>query len=490
MTATSEGRIEEGVLPGLFRDLYVQRRTGLLHFTRKTDRGSVCFIKGHIAWGQSSLEECRLGPVLVRHELVAQESVDQAYELVGRGKRLGDVLMETGGIDRARLDQALALQVRETLLVVFGWSDGEWRFEEHDAEHFKGYDQALPISTGDLIMDAVWCVADEDVIRYAVGDQDRPLALTTDPLLRFQRVTLTDMDRLLVSQVDGLRTAREVLALRPDDAHEALRSLFGLLSIGLLELVSVPEPEFPPEADLPPTRDEVLEMHRGLAAKDHFEVLGVTRSASVDDARDAFVRLARRFHPDMQSDPELAGVRTQIEEIFARLAEADRVLTVPPRRAEYERRLVLTEVQTLLRVEAEAPPPPAAGPAADPLAQAESNDRALVAAEQAFAEARYWDALQAVDERLVEGEGGVQGRQRRRASLLRARVLAQNPKWRKEAEDQLKEILAEEPGNVDALFHLGLLYKAAGMTTRATAAFRKVLELRPRHAGAQAELDF
>ena len=482
MTKQTDGAIEAGVLPDLLRDLYVQRCTGLLHFTKGGDRGSVCFIKGHIAWGQSSLEECRLGPVLVRHGLVSQESIDQAYELVGAGKRLGDVLLEAGGLDRARLDQALALQVRETLLVVFGWTDGAWRFEDHDPEHFKGYDHALPISTGDLIMDAVWCVADPDRIVYALGDLERPLALTTDPLLRFQRVTLTDIDRLLVSQADGIRTAKDVLAMVPDDLHEAQRSLFGLLCIGLLELVDLPEP--PPSAamDLPPTRDEVMQLHRDLASKDHFEVLGITRAASIDEARSAFVRLARRFHPDAQSDPELTGLGTQIGDIFSRLADAGRVLTVPPRRAEYERRLVLTDVQTLLRVEATPAPAPAIE--ADPQAQAESNEHALAAAEQAFGEARYWDALQAVDSLLPQ----LQGRQRRRAALLRARALAENPKWRKDAEDQLKAILAEEPGSADALFTLGQLYKAGGMDARATATFRKVLELKPRHAGALAAL--
>jgi hypothetical protein len=478
----SEGPIEQGVLPRLLRDLYVQRCTGLLHFTRDKDRGSVCFIKGHIAWGQSSIEECRLGPVLLRHDLVSPEAIDQAYEMVGRGKRLGDVLLETSSIDRETLDQALALQVRETLLVVFSWHDGDWRFEEHDPEHFKGYDQSLRVSTGDLIMDAVWCVADPDVVRYALGELDRPLALTTDPLLRFQRVALTQMDNLLVSQADGVRTGREVLASVPDDALEAQRSLFGLLCTGLLELVEVDPESAAPPAELPLTREEVLQTHRGLASRDHFEVLGITRSASADDARAAFVRLARRFHPDAQADPELAGVRTQIEEVFTRLADAERVLTTPPRRAEYERRLVLTEVQPLLREEPEAA---AEGPPADPAARAASHDHILTSAGREIAEGRYWDALQTI-EGIV---GELEGRTRRRAWLLRARVLGQNPKWRKEAEDQLKEILGEDPGNVDALFHLGQLYKAGGMSTRATAMFRKVVELRPRHAGALGELE-
>jgi hypothetical protein len=482
VSAPTGGPIEEGVLPGLLRDLYVQRRTGLLHFTRGEERGSVCFINGHISWGQSSMASCRLGPILLRNELVSPEAFGAAYALVGPGKRLGDILLETEAIDRERLDLALALQVRETLLEVFRWTEGDWRFDQHDPAHFKGYDHALRVSTGDLIMDAVWCVADADVIRYALGDLDRPLALTTDPLLRYQRVELTEMDRFLVSQADGIRTGREVLALVPDDGAEAQRCLFGLLCTGLLELQDIPEPAAPAEPDPPPTRDEVRRMHRGLASKDHFEVLGIPRSATAHDARQAFVRLARRFHPDAHVDPELAGMRAQIDEIFMRLAEAERVLTVPPRRAEYERRLVLSDVQGLLHAEADATP--ISVPALDPSALAMSHEQSLAAAEHAFAEARYWDVIQALDGLLPE----LQGRPRRRAALLRARAMAENPKWRKDAEDQLKAILAEDPGSVDALFELGRLYKAGGLDSRAAATFRRVLELRPRHSGALAEL--
>jgi curved DNA-binding protein CbpA len=473
-----QGAIEQGALPPLLRDLYLGRCTGLLHFERAGESGSVCFIKGHIAWGQSSIEECRLGPVLVRHGLIAQESIDQAYEIVGGGRRLGDVLLEGGGIDRDTLDQALALQVRETLLAVFGWHQGSWRFEAHPDEFFKGYDQALRISTGDLILDAVWSVADREVVAYAMGDLDRAVALTTDPLLRFQRITLTEMDGMLVSLADGVRTAAEMLALAPNDPHEAQRSLFGLLCTGLLELVEAPAAA----EEVPLTREEILDTHHALPTRDHFEVLGLTRSANADQVREAFVRLARRFHPDVQHQPELAGLSRQIEEIFTRLADADRVLGVPPRRAEYERRLTLSEVQTLLH---SAPAPSSSAAAREEADAQPTPEEIVVRAEQEQEAGHHWDALTAVD--AVAGEMPP-GRLRRRAWLVRARALAQNPKWRKDAEDQVKQVLAEDPASSEAHFVLGQIYRAGGLETRAAAAFRKTLELRPRHAGARAAL--
>jgi curved DNA-binding protein CbpA len=479
VTEILQGAIAQGRLPPLLRDLYLGRHTGLLHFERVDESASVCFIKGHIAWGQSSIEECRLGPVLVRHGLVAQESIDQAYEIVGGGKRLGDVLLEGGALDRDTLDQALALQVRETLLAVFAWTEGTWRFEEHPPEFFKGYDGALRMSTGDLILDAVWSVADPEVVTYALGDLDRPIALTTDPLLRFQRITLTEMDGRLVSLADGVRTAAEILAMSPDDAQEAQRSLFGLLCTGLLEAVdSFPSPEQLPE---PLSREEILETHRLLPTRDHFQVLGLARAATLDQIREAFVRLARRFHPDVQHQPELAGLGTQIEEIFTRLADADRVLSAPPRRAEYERRLALSEVQTLLHSSPSAPAPAAkVEPEAMP-----TPEEMVVRAEQEQAEGRHWDALTAIDAVV----GGLSGRLRRRAWLVRARALAENPKWRKDAEDQIRQLLAEDPASFEALFVLGRIYQAGGLSTRATAMFKRVLELRPRHAGARAALE-
>lgn len=478
MTELFQGEIAQGRLPPLLRDLYLGRRTGLLHFTRGAESGSVCFIKGHIAWGQSSIAECRLGPVLVRHGLIAQESVDQAYEIVGAGRRLGDVLLDAGALDRNTLEQALALQVRETLLAVFAWTDGRWRFEEHPPEYFRGYDGALHMSTGDIIMDAVWSVADPEVVTYALGDLDRAVALTTDPLLRFQRITLTELEGRLVSMADGVRTAAEILAMAPNDSQEAQRSLFGLLCTGLLETVdSFPEVQ-PVEGPL--TREEVVETHRLLPTRDHFEVLGITRAASTEEIRAAFVRLARRFHPDAQHQPELSGLGTQIEEIFRRLADADRVLGVPPRRAEYERRLALSEVQTLLHSSEAAPlrpasPPPEAVPTPEEMvARAEREQEA----------GHHWDALTAIDAVV----GGLTGRLRRRAWLVRARALAENPKWRKEAEEQIKQLLAEDPASSEALFVLGQIYQAGGLATRAAATFKRVLELRPRHAGARTAL--
>ena len=157
-----QGALAEGVLPLVLRTLYVGRKTGLLHVTRGEERGSVCFTQGSIVYGETNIKECRMGETLVRHGLLNHWELERAREVKNvTGRRLGQVL------------DALALQVREVLLTVFSWRDGSYRLEEHDPAFFRGYDHPLPLSVGEVILDAVWSITDPEVIRFGLGNLDR-----------------------------------------------------------------------------------------------------------------------------------------------------------------------------------------------------------------------------------------------------------------------------------------------------------------------------
>ncbi len=473
-----KGALSEGVLPGLFRDLYVGRRTGILHILRGADRASILFVQGHIVHGSTTVEECHLGECLVRHSRISQADLDRASELVrSTRQRLGEILVAMGALAAQDLGEALALHVREILLCVFSWHDGTFELEEQDEAAFKGYDRALGLSTGEVILDAVWSVADPDVVRYALGDLDRVLVVTTDPLLRFQRVTLSPIDGFVLSRVDGELTAREILAIAAVDQDEARRSLFGLLCTGIVEWLPKPAKETL-AAEVTP--DEVLALYRDLPGLDHFEVLGLGRETTEADVKAAYLRLARRFHPDIHHRPALAGLRSEIVAIFDRVHAAQKVLAEPGSRARYQSTLIVA--RSGREPDAAEAAPPAAAP--DPALEAQRADDALAKAEERFGCGNYWEAIQFAQE-AVEA---ARGRSRQRARVLLARCYLKNPEWRQRAEEELKAALREDAGNVEAYFVLGTLYKGAGLDGRAAVMFRRVLELKPRHAEALASL--
>ena len=63
---------------------------------------------------------------------------------------------------------------------------------------------------------------------------------------------------------------------------------------------------------------------------DYYELLGVPRKASVKDIRAAFRKLARKYHPDLNSGDKQAETR------FKELSEAHEVLSDPKKRALYD----------------------------------------------------------------------------------------------------------------------------------------------------------
>src|SRR6185295_11107208 len=161
--AALSGELAQGVLPGVLRTLYVERRTGLLHVTREGERGSVCFVSGNIVYGDTTIKECQLGDTLVRHGILTQWDRERAGEMVSvTGRRLGEILLDLGLLDADGLEDALALQVREVLLTIFSWSDGRYAFEGQEPAALKGYDKPLRLSTGEVILDAVWSIGDPD----------------------------------------------------------------------------------------------------------------------------------------------------------------------------------------------------------------------------------------------------------------------------------------------------------------------------------------
>ena len=64
--------------------------------------------------------------------------------------------------------------------------------------------------------------------------------------------------------------------------------------------------------------------------KDYYDILGVKKSASADDVRKAFRKLARKYHPDVNPGDKSA------EEKFKAISEANEVLSDPKKRKIYD----------------------------------------------------------------------------------------------------------------------------------------------------------
>jgi len=394
-------------------------------------------------------------------------------------------------------------------------------------------------ATEPLILEAVRQIRDAGTVRAALGDLDQRLVATA--ALAEER-TLTLTEGYLLSRIDGATSARQVLQLVPLDPDETERTLLGLVLTGRVEYRAAPAPRLVPrpeteaatpiaeptervdvptaaateadpvtppeplpqghpvEAEPPPRsatagppaveldretldrRREILELFQSLPVKNHFEVFGVEPGCSDAEVKRAYSSLAKRYHPDVNRDPRLEDLRDILEAIFIRVGEAWEVLGNARSRASYEARFGVVRRP---RDNAPSPANPAARPEPEPSDPYVTPEETLHQAQILLTQARYWDAIQVLEAAVPQMEPR---RHQHRGRILLARAYAKNPNWVRRAEETLQKVVREDPVNVDAHYELGLLYKAGGLAARAQAMFRRVVELRPDHREAAAEL--
>ncbi len=243
---------------------------------------------------------------------------------------------------------------------------------------------------------------------------------------------------------------------------------------------TAPEPAAAPAG---PDRREVLELFAVLKARTHFEVLGLERSASASQVREAYWTLVRRFHPDAARAAGVADLQAELGAIMARLAEAQRVLTDVKRRSDYE--AYLGPVRRPANAPAEPVPPAPEPPRAEPAYPASIEPKVREALELLKQE-KNWDAIQLLEGALPQAQSPAQ---RHLVQLHLARAVMKNPKWLKRGEELLLEITQENPRHVEALLLLAGIYRGQKLRARAERILRKVLEVEPENSAAAAALN-
>ncbi len=544
--APSRPPADPTVLFKLMREIYLGRKSGHLHFTHGKGRRSLLIHSGHILHGTSDVLGEHLGDVLVRYGLLEQPELNQATRIVLKDrKRLGAVLAEQGLMDTERLSNAVSLHVREILFNVAERGDGSYAFE--DTATGEGDSAASRLSMLEMILETARRVQDPSVVGHVLGDLDRVLVASDDPELRIQNIALTPKEGFVMSRIDGTLTAREVFTIIPLPPEDTERSLFVLLCTGAVEYRTAgareapgsgvraaraaaaavtagptPRPEGPavPTAPLqaaaapkpttpapPPTappapvkkeayaiqgrqllearRQLIVNAHEAMAAKNHFEFLGVPRTATEGQVKEAYFRLARPLHPDSNRDPGLDDLQGKRDAAFHRLSQAYETLRDPQKRGRYEADLDARAPRR--RPEPTPPPAPASSPPvrteADRVTEAALAMESVRQAEKAFKEEKYWDAIQLLEPAIPRLERN----SKVKAQVLLARAYMKNPNWGRRAEELLQRVIQESP-DADAYVTLGNLYRASQLKSRAQAMYRKAVQVQPGHQEALAEL--
>lgn len=125
------GRIGPFSVVDVLQFLSLARVTGKLVLDTRREKARIYFHDGALVYARREGPTERLGDRLVRLGLVTASQIagaDIRAEINPEKRRIGQILVEAGSLDQARLQQVVRDQILETVYHILGLGAGEFRF--------------------------------------------------------------------------------------------------------------------------------------------------------------------------------------------------------------------------------------------------------------------------------------------------------------------------------------------------------------------------
>ncbi|MEW6335956.1 MAG: DUF4388 domain-containing protein [Acidobacteriota bacterium] len=258
-----EGTLRDFSLADIFQLIGLQRKTGVLTLRAPEDVVTISFLEGRVV-GADSLNkrlEDRLGQVLLKSRLAEKAELERALKTqMETLERLGHILLRNGALSRDELRKALEQQILQIVFRVFRWQDGDYHFSQ---ETSIDYDQELvtPMSTESILMEGArmldeWPIIERRIPHRGIvfvrtpaarlievsDDQDADAAVEFElnleapppPAPAQSRIRLTQQEADILTLVDGVATVDDVIKVAPISDFETCKSLYNLLTRGLI----------------------------------------------------------------------------------------------------------------------------------------------------------------------------------------------------------------------------------------------------------------
>ncbi|MBI1810589.1 MAG: DUF4388 domain-containing protein, partial [Nitrospirae bacterium] len=349
MAISFKGSLREYSLPKILTNLNRKQATGTMVVSTPNFTKKAYLVKGDAVFAASSYEDDRLGEMLLKAGKITVEQYDKSVEILKRTKkRLGAILVELGYLTPKDLFWGVKYQVKEIICSLFQLEDAECEFMEGNVPTDEVI--TLKMSMGNLIHEGVKRIDNWTRIRRELPDTGIALKLSKDPINLFQDVELSPYDKKLLSTIDGKKTIKEIIDSSWMNSFEAMKTIYVLWSIGILEEKIAEKEEVKEEAGETVSLDDLLqpfaeeedalikkveEIYSNLDRLKLNELLEVGEDADVDTIKKNYYRLAREFHPDRYFNTSDAALKDKLTAVFDALTAAYTVLKDDFKRKEY-----------------------------------------------------------------------------------------------------------------------------------------------------------
>jgi tetratricopeptide (TPR) repeat protein len=419
--------------------------------------------EGQIKQAESDDIQHRLGEFLLGSGRISQEELIMLMRMKDEtDEKFGKLLVKHDFMEQRELYKVLVEHKKEIAISMFPMLNGEWTFREGTPEIPDC--QTFNINIPEVIIEG--CNRITEFKYYQKRFKYRApvtLPISEDLGQTLQETVIRmyiNLNRCKSLSSDQIQKTLNI----PEDTFWSQITLLYLLGI-------VDFTEFRIDAELQQQIEILSDLHDKLKTEtiDHYQLLDLKDTASVNEVRDKYFSFSKKHDPDTLNTPSDSQVRLQADFVMEKAAEAYDVLSNQEKKVAYD-------TGQFKKV---TPPPTVTS-------QKEKRRKAgnlYIKAHGLYEEKRYYEAYRLMEKALKLDKN--------RASFYMLIGLSQShiPHLRPEAEKNLLQASKMEPWNADPIFYLGQLYMAEGLVKKAQKKFRQALAINMEHTLAAEMVD-
>jgi tetratricopeptide (TPR) repeat protein len=227
--------LAENDFPDLIQALHQRHWTGTMALTHMGQVKSVMVHEGKLVFASSSSKDDRLGDLLLRRGRISLQQYLEASQEMGKGKRLGHILVQQGALEPADLVKVVVEHTQEVIYSVFQWVEGFYRLKDGlDGEEKI----TLKMSTPDVILEGIRRIDAWSRIERGIGGIDARYERVEDWEKEAKHMSLTPETRAVLVEHEGVKSVREICqqASMLSD-FELCRTVWAFRVIGVLRPV-------------------------------------------------------------------------------------------------------------------------------------------------------------------------------------------------------------------------------------------------------------
>ena len=230
-----EGPIKELSLMDLFQLLAMSRKSGILTLDCTRNVGQVYFSSGNIVRALLQSGQEPLGQLMQKAGKLSHQKVDQLLkEQSGMQRRqlFGDLAVEKGAVSKPVALEMLKAQIHDVVFQIMGWEEGYFRFEDMEIDPDPGL--GFVAVTENVMMEVSRRLDEWSKIRTKLPDLDAVLTLSPASEMATTKMDLNPDEWLMLANIDGRKTARQVIASVGGHEFEMAKVIYGLVATGLV----------------------------------------------------------------------------------------------------------------------------------------------------------------------------------------------------------------------------------------------------------------